>query len=374
MLSLSIASRFLRRSLGQSALITAGIAVGIAVQVFVGSLITSLQEDLVDSTVGSSPHVTLLPDDENATVPVSLVDEALEDDRVTVAIPVRRLSAIYAAAEQSLALSVTAGVAGDLDAVYDLEQSMSSGEFRLEDSEIVIGTGFAEESGLGPGETVDLVLPDGSVGTYAIAGVFDLGSAAANDRLAFLDDRSGAEALGQPDDQFSAIEIQVEDVFTSTEVAQSLSGLPGVSVVEWQAENEELLSGLAAQSGSSLMIQAFVLLAVALGIASTLTVNAVQKTRQIGILKAMGMTDAAAGRIFLWQAALLGVGGVLLGIGLGYLLIWAFSFAPVDFSVRPQPSLILISAAIGIMVALVSSLLPSRSTSRLDPIEVIQGG
>jgi lipoprotein-releasing system permease protein len=374
MLSLSIASRFLRRSLGQSALITAGIAVGIAVQVFVGSLITSLQDDLVDSTVGSSPHVTLLPDDDNTTVSVSLVDEALEDDRVTAAIPVRRLSAIYAAAEQSLALSVTAGAADDLDAVYELEERMSSGAFRLDESEIVIGTGFAEETGLGPGDTVELVLPDGAVGTYAVAGVFDLGSAAANDRLAFLDDRSGAEALGQPPDQYSAIEIQVEDVFASTEVAESLSGLPGVSVVEWQAENEELLSGLAAQSGSSLMIQTFVLVAVALGIASTLTVNAVQKTRQIGILKAMGMTDAAAGRIFLWQAALLGIGGVLLGIGLGYLLIWGFSFAPVDFSVRPQASLILISAAIGIAVALLSSILPSRSTSRLDPIEVIQGG
>jgi lipoprotein-releasing system permease protein len=374
MLSLSIASRFLRKSLAQSALITAGIAVGIAVQVFVGSLITSLQDDLVDSTVGSSPHVTLLPDDDNATVPVSLVDEALKDDLVTAAIPVRRLSAIYAAAEQSLALSVTAGAADDLDSVYDLEERMSSGEFRLDDSEIVIGTGFAEESGLGPGDTVELVLPDGSVGTYAVAGVFDLGSAAANDRLAFLDDRSGAEALGQPADEVSAIEIQVEDVFASTEVAESLSGLPGVTVVEWQAENEELLSGLAAQSGSSLMIQTFVLVAVALGIASTLTVNAVQKTRQIGILKAMGMTDAAAGRIFLWQAALLGVGGVVLGIGLGYLLIWGFSFAPVDFTVRPQPALILISAAIGIAVALLSSILPSRSTSRLDPIEVIQGG
>jgi lipoprotein-releasing system permease protein len=318
--------------------------------------------------------VTLLPDDDNTTVSVSLVDEALEDDRVTAAIPVRRLSAIYAAAEQSLALSVTAGAADDLDAVYELEERMSSGAFRLDESEIVIGTGFAEETGLGPGDTVELVLPDGAVGTYAVAGVFDLGSAAANDRLAFLDDRSGAEALGQPADRFSAIEIQVEDVFASTEVAESLSGLPGVSVVEWQAENEELLSGLAAQSGSSLMIQTFVLVAVALGIASTLTVNAVQKTRQIGILKAMGMTDAAAGRIFLWQAALLGVGGVLLGIGLGYLLIWGFSFAPVDFNVRPQLSLILISAAIGIAVALLSSILPARSTSRLDPIEVIQGG
>ena len=58
------------------------------------------------------------------------------------------------------------------------------------------------------------------------------------------------------------------------------------------------------------MIQVFVLVAVALGIASTLAISAVQKTRQIGILKAMGMKDRQSGRIFLWQALILGVVGV----------------------------------------------------------------
>jgi len=122
------------------------------------------------------------------------------------------------------------------------------------------------------------------------------------------------------------------------------------------------------------MIQIFVLVAVALGIASTLAISAVQKTRQIGILKAIGMGDSAAGRIFLWQAALLGAGGTLGGIGLGYGLIWGFSLAPVPFSIRPEPTFIAISAAIGVSVALASSVIPARSTSRLDPIEVIQSG
>ena len=63
MLSLAIAARFLRSSLGQTTLIVAGIGVGIAVVVFVGSLITSLQNDLIDTTVGSRPHVTIQASD-----------------------------------------------------------------------------------------------------------------------------------------------------------------------------------------------------------------------------------------------------------------------------------------------------------------------
>lgn len=207
-----------------------------------------------------------------------------------------------------------------------------------------------------------------------MSGVFDLGQSAANNSFAFIDEDSAAEALGLADDEYSLIEIQLTDVFASSEVAARLADEFDVEAVDWQAENEQLLAGLAAQSGSSAMIQAFVLVAVALGIASTLAISAVQKTRQIGILKAIGMGDAAAGRIFLWQAALLGVGGTLGGIALGFALIALFGVVPVPFSIWPEPGFIALSAGIGISVALLSSVIPARSTSRLDPIEVIQNG
>jgi lipoprotein-releasing system permease protein len=371
-LTLAIAARFLRSSLGQTALIVAGIGVGIAVQIFVGSLITSLQDDLIDTTVGSSPHVTLLPD-EGDTVPRDLARRASEEPGVTAAIPVRRLSVIHAGDDAS-ALSVTAGAADDLDRVYGLEARIIDGDYSLDRGQVLIGVGFARDRDIEVGEDLPVVLPDGESTTFEVAGIFDLGAAAANDRFAFLASDSAAEALDVDEDAYSAIEIQVDDVFASTVVAERLRADADVRVVDWQDENEELLSGLAAQSGSSLMIQAFVLVAVALGIASTLAISAVQKTRQIGILKAMGMTDGAAGRIFLSQAAILGVAGVAVGIGLGYLLILGFSFAPVDFAVRPSVALIAVSTAIGIAVALLSSIIPSRSTSRVDPIEVIQGG
>ncbi len=372
MLPLWIARRFLRSSRGQTTLIIAGIGVGIATVIFVGSLITSLQADLVDSTVGSSPHITLLPE-EGETLSGDLAVSALEEPEVTTAIPVRRLSGIYAAGSESVPLSVTSGTEDDLDSVYRLSDRVVAGSYTLDEGGILVGAGFGENVGIVAGDSLALILPDGTTAEYTVSGVFDLGAAAANDRLAFLGPQSGAAALDQGDDEYSAIEIQVEDVFSSSDVAERLVS-EGITVVDWQEENEELLSGLAAQSGSSLMIQVFILVAVALGIASTLAISAVQKSRQIGILKAMGMTDGAAGRIFLLQAAILGVAGVTVGIVVGYLLIWAFSFAPVDFSVRPSPTLIVVSALIGVVVALMSSIIPSRSTSRLDPIEVIQSG
>jgi lipoprotein-releasing system permease protein len=372
MLSLSIAARFLRSSLGQTVLIVAGIGIGIAVQIFVGSLITGLQADLIDTTVGSRPHITLV-DESGDPVPAGLAESARQEPEVTTAIPVRRFSALFVQGDDSSPLSVTGGTAADLDSVYDLEAAIVEGDYSLGVGEVLVGVSFSDESGIRPGQALGLVLPDGNTGEFSVAGVFDLGSAAANETLAFLDSDSAASALGLSDDAYSAIEIQVDDVFSSSEVSARLE-TENVTAVDWQEENEELLSGLAAQSGSSLLIQTFVLIAVALGIASTLAISAVQKQRQIGILKAMGMTDAAAGRVFLVQAAMLGVAGVTTGILFGYLLIWGFSFAPVDFSVSPTPTLIAVSAGIGILVAMLSSIFPSRATSRLDPIEVIQNG
>ncbi|MRS11974.1 MAG: ABC transporter permease [Actinobacteria bacterium] len=374
MLSLKIAARFLRRSPGQSALIVAGIAVGIATQVFVGSLITSLQADLLAAAVGSSPHITLEAPD-GGGIPASFAaDAAKSEPLISTAIPVRTLSAIYTSGAESVPLSVTGGDAADLDTIYKLGDKLSAGTYRLDFGEALIGVRFAERYGVHAGDRIELLLPNGRTVDYAVTGVFDLGQGTANERFAFVDAASADEALGFTENECSSVQLQLSDPFASSEIAPRLADALGVVTIDWQEENADLLSGLAAQSGSSVMIQVFVLVAVALGIASTLAISAVQKTRQVGILKALGMSDRAAGRIFLWQAALLGLAGTLAGIALGYALIWSFSFAPVPFSIRPEPTFIAVSAAVGISVALLSSVIPARSTSRLDPIEVIQNG
>ncbi|MDY0340301.1 MAG: ABC transporter permease [Coriobacteriia bacterium] len=375
MLSFKIAARFLKSSPGQSILIMAGIAVGIATQIFVGSLITSLKADLVDSAVGSSAHITLQAVNDGATVTGDMAaDAAASEDVISTAVPVRTLSGIYVNGDDSVPLSITGGNAEKLDTIYGLSRRMAEGSFRLNEGEAVVGTVFAETYDVRPGDELDILLASGSPATFTVTGVFDLGQAAANERIVFVDAGSAADALQMGDDEYSAVQIQLSDVFASSEVAERLADEFDVEAVDWQAENEQLLTGLTAQSGSSVMIQGFVLVAVALGIASTLAISAVQKTRQIGILKAIGMSDAASGRIFLWQAALLGAGGTLGGIALGFGLIALFSVIPVSFSIRPEPSFVALSAVIGITVAMLSAVIPARSTSRLDPIEVIQNG
>jgi lipoprotein-releasing system permease protein len=380
MLELTIARRFLSRSTSQSILIILGIAVGIAVQVFVGSLITSLQADLVDTTVGSSSQVTLEPAAGQPSFVFTADDRAkLESDsRIEAVAAVQVVSALVPVGGTSSPVVVKGGTLADIEAIYKLSGKVIAGEATLQGDRILLGKDFAAQYGLKPGDPVKLVLADGTAVDATLEGVVDLGSQAANQQVAFAGLEAASAALGRPADQVSAVETQIADVFTSPQVAADVAAkFPGETVTEWQAKNAELLTALQSQSTSSYMIQVFVIIAVMLGIASTLAISAVQKTRQIGILKALGMADRRTGLVFLFQAGILGVIGTALGIGISLGLIAAFSSIAKSgnsglFPITPQLSFVLLSAAIGIAIALVSAIIPYRKTARLDPIEVIQ--
>jgi lipoprotein-releasing system permease protein len=379
MLPLRIAIRFIRTSAGQSLLITFGIAVGIAVQLFVGTLITSLQANLLETTIGNASHVTMLNvDDKKAiTYTPALRNVLRSDPRVKLVVPVRQLSTIFSKGTDSAPISVVGGDPASINAIFKLRTHTVAGSVPAKTDEIMLGRSFTDKYKLKPGDRVLLTSPSGAQQKLTLSGVFDVGASTVNDRIGFTTAEFTRRSLGLASDQYTAIQTQLTDPFQSAAVIKdwrALQPFRDVQLKDWQDQNQELLVGLRSQSSSSYMIQVFVLVAVALGIASTLAISAVQKTRQIGILKAMGLTDARSGSVFLWEAALLGGTGTVLGLVLGLALLTAFGSANAQFPIVLQPGFIAGSCAVGLTVALLSAIIPLRRTSRLDPIEVIQGG
>jgi lipoprotein-releasing system permease protein len=366
-LPLRIAARFLRTSPAQTLLIVAGIAVGISVQVFVGSLITSLQASLIERTIGSSPHVSLQAPKDGDPVRFSDVAKRVikDEPRVIAVVPERDVNALFTKDTDKVPLSLRGGTLADLDSIYRLTQRTVAGTASLRTGEIMVGLDFAKKYNVQVGDPAEILLGSNDLKTLKVSGIFDLGAAAANARTAFVGPDLPRQALGFRSDEYSVIAVQLTDPFASTQVAgEWRSRLSGVKVGDWQVDNKDLLSALSSQSASSYMIQVFVLIAVALGIASTLAIAAVQKTKQIGILKALGMSDARTATIFLWEAAIMGVAGSSLGT----------AKSGSGFPITPEPSFIIGSAAVGMLVAMLSAIIPTRKTARLDPIEVIQGG
>jgi lipoprotein-releasing system permease protein len=380
-LPLKIAWRFLRSSSVQTALIIAGIAVGIAVQVFVGSLIMSLQASLVDKTIGASPHITLSDPTEGQPVVYSdfMSRTLATTPGVSAVVPVRQLNVLYSSNADRVPLTLIGGQVTRLNLIYRLRQRTIEGDPSLSQGQIVVGTDLAHKYRLILGDKMLVSSGSGTPVSLTVTGIVDLGSSAANLGTAFVGPELPRAQLGYRADQYSSVQVQLSDPFRSTAAATRWRGeFPNVKVSDWQVDNKDLLQALSSQSLSSYMIQVFVLVAVALGIASTLAISAVQKTRQIGILKALGMVDADTGAIFVWQSVMLGAAGIALGVLVGFALIAGFTAGTANsgagFPITPQPGFIAISVAVGVLVALLSAIIPSRNTARLDPIEVIQNG
>jgi lipoprotein-releasing system permease protein len=378
MLPFRIAFRFLRTSPGQSILIIFGIGVGIGVVIFVQSILVSLQVNTLDTVIGASSHITLkaIKNGDPITYNQAIKDVVTKDPRIRTVVPVDVVSALYTSGSESAPLTLIGGDLKQLDTIYKLSEKVKEGKASLAPGEIMVGTNFSDKYGVKPGDTIQVKFPQGGATTLRVSGVFDLGSAAFNENTAFVNLQLNAAKLGYSGDKYSQIQMQLVDPFKAKSIADSWGGLAafaGVDVRNWQDDNKQIVTAVASQGYSGYMIEAFVLIAVALGIASTLAISAVQKTRQIGILKAMGMGDRPAGFIFFWQAAMLGILGSIAGMVIGIALVYLFKLSPVPFVINVDWPTVASAGVIGTIVSLASSFVPIRSTSRLDPIEVIQG-
>jgi lipoprotein-releasing system permease protein len=168
-------------------------------------------------------------------------------------------------------------------------------------------------------------------------------------------------------------------VFDAERVAAEVNARTQLDADSWMKLNAELLTGLSAQSSSKTMIQFFVVLTVALGIASVLIVSVVQKTREIGILRAVGTPRKRILRIFLIQGGVLGMIGAILGCGLGALSkifeqVASNPDGSPKFPVMLSLQLLGLTTLLATGVGLLAAVIPARRASQLDPVRSIKNG
>lgn len=398
-----IAFRFLREGRFQTVLIVAGVSVGVAVIVFLTALIDGLQTSLIDQTLGSQAHVIVRPPERVVRPQIdgdAIVDRTIEKAPQRLQsiedwpLAVRRIEAlprvvgvspevsgsgfaIHGDASRAIALR---GIQPErFEKIVDVRDHMKAGTFLVTSTETVIGTELADDLGVGLGDRVRIETPEGRRESFRIAGIFDLGNQDVNRRWVLVPLRS-AQTLLDLVGGASVIEVAVDQIFQADAVADQIRGQTGLDADPWTKINAQLMTGLRSQSSSSLLIQVFVVAAVALGIASVLVVTVVQKSREIGILKAYGTSTGRVMRVFLFQGGAVGLLGSVLGAAMGGGLAVFFAHVaqapgggplfPVDLNTALFVKACLIATGTG----LVSAVAPARRAARLDPAVVIRYG
>jgi lipoprotein-releasing system permease protein len=405
-----VAIRFLREGRLQTLFIIAGVAIGVAVIVFMSALITGIQSNLIQRVLSASAHIELLPPKEIARPLRQGAQSAVgEVEAAIVQAPLQRLKsidqwqAIVAQVRELPEVLVVAPVAagpalvvrgsathsitltGIEPEIYfrivNLADKIVQGNTRLSGTDILIGTELAIDLGVGVGDKLRITTGSGATAASSvltISGVFDLGNKGANLRSTFVALRTAQSLLGLPGG-VSSLEVTVQDVYAAETVAQGITAATGVQSDSWINSNAQFFTAVRAQNTSTTAIRFFVGLSVAFGIASVLAVVVVQKSREIGILRAMGISRGQILRLFLLQGGLLAFGGAVLGIGIGALglTLWQGLVKNADgtplFPLVLDPELFVAAILLATLTGLVAAFAPARRAARLDPVVAIRG-
>lgn len=381
-LPFKISLRFLKSSKGQTFLIAIGIAIGISVQIFIGSLITGLQKSLINKTIGNSPQIKITSNSNNNLI--SNYDEIIQsinNKNITNLSMSADGAALTKANDKTYSILIRGMNIDDSDKIYNIKDRIYEGREIKDDFETLIGKDLKNELNLNLGDNITVISNSGANKTLNIVGFYDLGVSSIN-KSWLITTISTSQNIFSFENSITSIEMQTNDLFNADIIANDLSSSfdNNIKISNWKADNAELLSGLNGQSVSSIMIQVFVLISVVLGIASVLAITVLQKSKQIAILKAMGIKDKDASLIFLFEGFLLGVLGAFIGVLLGLSLSYLFS----KFALNPDGTpivklyidykFIAFSALIAILSSTIAALIPAIRSSKLNLLEVIKNG
>jgi lipoprotein-releasing system permease protein len=305
MLSLKIAFRFLKYGKIQTILIIAGIAVAVAIQLYVGLIIDSLQKTIVQRTLGNSPHITITSATDVTTLRdwVNIVSR-VEANRLVRVVSVTASGSGLADKKNTTQPVIIQGFNyANADGIYHLSKALYAGRAYTSGGEAIIGKELAEKLNLKVGDQLTVSIPGADNAIFYVTGLYDLGVAAINRSWVITQFETG-QRLFNYGNRATSIEITVGDVFQADTVASVLRkdiNKPEIKIEDWKGQNGALLSGLMGQQISGLLIQIFVIVSVVIAISSVLAITVFQKSRQIGILKAMGIKDFSASLIFRYR-------------------------------------------------------------------------
>lgn len=360
-LATSNASRSPQRTAGTAVALTIGLAL-VSTVTIIGASLKSTVSDALSTTVTADYIVTAFGE-----LPAGVVDE---------------VSALPEIGDLTVFTGDDAIVGGEPRYVEGLEFSsisglintdLSAGSYDTSGDQAVLFKDFAEELGLGVGDTLNFEFPDGQNQDFTISGIFDDNT--------FLDDISIDVADFQKyfdDDAAGALIASGADGFTPAEARsaldESLKLYPQLSVqdqAEFLEETEGQIDQLLAIINVFLGLSVLIAL---IGIINTLTLSIFERTRELGLLRAVGMTRRQMRRMVRWESIIVAVFGAVLGIGLGVLFGWAISDAiPDDIVAKatfPVGQLIGFVVA-AMVVGLVAAILPARRAARLNILNAI---
>ena len=411
-LELHIAWRYLRSRRGSrllsliSMIAIGGVIVGVSALIVIIGVMNGLQNDLREKILIGSPDVRVLTygEDLSMTDPDTVLKAARALDQVVAAAPfVHTQAGINAGTSYSEGVFVMGIVPLDsgMKAVTSIRSTAKGGDFSFKDAHggrngVVLGTRLANRLNVVVADSVTLISLGSArlsavTGTLVpnirkleVTGVFETGMFEYDNSYVIMS-LGAAQDLAQLGTKVTGVEIRTVDRWKAPAVAQALADTLGFPyrTEDWQQQNSSLFQALKLEKLGMTIILLLIVLVAAFNIVSTLTMVVTDKTREIGILKAMGMSARSIRRIFFAQGVVIGLVGTLAGLVIGLVSAVAvdrYRLIPLDPSVyfidhlpvQNQLLDIVMIVVASLAIAALATLYPARQASRLYPVEAIR--
>ncbi len=375
----------------------AGIAIGVAALVIAIALITGFQGDVQDKILGATSHVMVS----------DLGGRGLEDYEA-LAQKIRGLPGVESVSPVVYSTVLITGIgesSGALVKGLDFERERPGSDWlqRLEAGAIPVSGGAREGLLLGRelalrigaqvGDRVQIVTASSTLGptgllpkrkTFEVAGIFNTGLYEFDSSTALVAIDVAQKLFGL-EGRASYIQVKLADIFAAPAIGARIQAElpPVVYITTWMELNKSLFSALKLEKNIMFLTITLIVIVAALNIIATLILMVMEKTRDIGILMAIGATPRMINRVFFFQGALIGIVGTALGVllGLGWCgLANAFELIkiPVDiyqishvpFRMRPLDLAVIVGVTL--LISFVSTLFPARRAARIDPVVALK--
>ena len=397
------AIRFLKEGRMQTTFIVSGIAIGVGVIVFMSAMLAGLEANFIKRVLTSQPQIQLLALDQVARAlrpgPVEIEAPTIQQPtqrtlsidqwskirdqmeampEVTAVSPTVSGSALAVRGDASRSVTITGIDPATYFKIVRLPDYIVAGEARLTSEDIIVGTELARDLGASVGDKLNIEVAAGPRRTLTITGIVDLGNKGANQRGTYVAMRT-AQSLLNLVGGATTIDLTIHDAYQAEVIARAIQASIPVQADSWITTNAQFFTAVQAQKTTNTLIRVFVGLSVAFGIAAVLIVSVIQRSKDIGILRAMGSSRGKILRIFLIQGGVLGLVGSSFGSAMGAaaLVFWHSYMRQADgselFPLVLDRNLFIASAVLATATGVVAAMAPALRAANLDPVVAIRG-
>ena len=381
----SIAMRHIITRRRQTFLSIMAVALAVSISVIFTSLVNGQQHILTGLVEEKLPHVTIEPKqgDDYIHLYKSLLDRIAPLPGVKSSAASLSTTATLSRKDKTKNALLKGVNPVDIDKIYKISQNMLLGDFTSinQIGNAIIGQTLADDLGVKLGDKVEATFPRATTTELTVTGIFNTGTPL-DETFAFVSLDTTRKFLDKGD-VVNAIELSLADIYQSQSVADEISSW-GYNAKSWMETNPEIMRAINV-GGFWTRFSVLLFMVIAFfGVASIMNLLVVEKTKEIGMLMAMGATRSNIRNIFLVESSLLGLIGAISGSFLGIVGVLALGKVPFEIAaggrdittlpliLNPWDILLLISLAVGLSV--VAAVYPARNAAKLDPVLALRGG